>query len=100
MAMTARWIIERINGSLLALRNSGFLILASHKSAISAMGHRADLPTTKGGDEVKLIIDGNGVRVKLEVNFIFRGNVAARGTATAHLHRARRLHNRYHPTRP
>jgi predicted nucleotidyltransferase component of viral defense system len=45
------------------------------KSAISAMGHRADLPTTKGGDEVKLIIEGNGVRVKVEVNFVFRGTV-------------------------
>jgi hypothetical protein len=33
----------------------------SIKSAISAMGHRADLPTTKGGDEVKLIVEGNGV---------------------------------------
>ncbi len=31
------------------------------KSAISAMGHRADLPTTKG--------------VKVEVNFVFRGTV-------------------------
>lgn len=49
--------------------------LKSIKSAISAMGHRADLPTTKGGDEVKLIIDGNGVRVKVEVNFVFRGSV-------------------------
>jgi len=49
--------------------------LKSIKSAISAMGHRADLPTTKGGDEVKLIIEGNGVRVKVEVNFIFRGTV-------------------------
>jgi len=49
--------------------------LRSIKSAISAMGHRADLPTTKGGDEVKLIIDGNGVRVKVEVNFVFRGTV-------------------------
>jgi hypothetical protein len=49
--------------------------LKSIKSAISAMGHRADLPTTKSGDEVKLIIDGNGVRVKVEVNFVFRGTV-------------------------
>jgi predicted nucleotidyltransferase component of viral defense system len=49
--------------------------LRSIKSAISAMGHRADLPATKGGDEVKLIIDGNGVRVKVEVNFVFRGTV-------------------------
>lgn len=49
--------------------------LKSIKSAISAMGHRADLPTTKGGDEVKLIIEENGVRVKVEVNFVFRGTV-------------------------
>ena len=49
--------------------------LKSIKSAISAMGHRADLPTTKGGDEVKLIIEGNGLRVKVEVNFVFRGTV-------------------------
>jgi len=49
--------------------------LKSIKSAISAMGHRADLPTTKGGDEVKLVIEGNGVRVKVEVNFVFRGTV-------------------------
>jgi len=49
--------------------------LKSIKSEISAMGHRADLPTTKGGDEVKLIIEGNGVRVKVEVNFVFRGTV-------------------------
>jgi predicted nucleotidyltransferase component of viral defense system len=49
--------------------------LKSTKSAILAMGHRADLPTTKGGDEVKLIIEGNGVRVKVEVNFVFRGTV-------------------------
>jgi predicted nucleotidyltransferase component of viral defense system len=49
--------------------------LKSIKSAISAMGHRADLPTTKGGDEVKLIIEGNGIRVKVEVNFVFRGTV-------------------------
>jgi predicted nucleotidyltransferase component of viral defense system len=45
------------------------------KSAITAMGHRAQLPTTKSGDEVKLLIDGNGVQVKVEVNFVFRGTV-------------------------
>jgi len=45
------------------------------KSAVTAMGYRAALPTTKSGDEVKLLIDGNGVRVKVEVNFIFRGTV-------------------------
>src|SRR5258708_15960933 len=45
------------------------------KSAILAMGHRAILPTTKSGDEVKLLIEGNGVQVKVEVNFVFRGTV-------------------------
>jgi hypothetical protein len=45
------------------------------KSAVTAMGYRAALPTTKSGDEVKLLIDGNGVQVKVEVNFIFRGTV-------------------------
>jgi predicted nucleotidyltransferase component of viral defense system len=45
------------------------------KSAISAMGYRAVLPTTKSGDEVKLHIDGDGAQVKAEVNFVFRGTV-------------------------
>jgi hypothetical protein len=49
--------------------------LKSIKSAILAMGHRAHLPTTKSGDEVKLIIEGNGIQVKVEVNFVFRGTV-------------------------
>jgi predicted nucleotidyltransferase component of viral defense system len=45
------------------------------KSEISRMGHRAQLPTSKSGDEVKLLIEGNGVQVKVEVNFVFRGTV-------------------------
>jgi predicted nucleotidyltransferase component of viral defense system len=45
------------------------------KTVISAMGHRAQLPTTRSGDEVKLLIEGNGVQVKVEVNFVFRGTV-------------------------
>lgn len=45
------------------------------KSAISTLGHRAVLATTKSGDDVKLFVDGNGVRVKIEVNFVFRGTV-------------------------
>jgi predicted nucleotidyltransferase component of viral defense system len=49
--------------------------LKAIKSEISAMGHRAHMPTTKSGDEVKLLIEGNGVQVKVEVNFVFRGTV-------------------------
>lgn len=45
------------------------------KAAIAAMGHRAALPTTKGGDDVKLLVDSGGSRVKIEVNFVFRGTV-------------------------
>jgi predicted nucleotidyltransferase component of viral defense system len=49
--------------------------LKSIKSVISAMGYQVQLPTTRSGDEVKLLIEGNGVRVKVEVNFVFRGIV-------------------------
>lgn len=49
--------------------------LASIKAAIAAMGYRAILPTTKSGDDVKLLIDSNGSQVKVEVNFVFRGTV-------------------------
>jgi predicted nucleotidyltransferase component of viral defense system len=49
--------------------------LSAAKSAISAMGYRAVLPTTKSGDDVKLLVEGNGVLVKVEVNFVFRGTV-------------------------
>lgn len=45
------------------------------KAAISALGHRAVLPTTKSGDDVKLLVDSGGSRVKIEVNFVFRGTV-------------------------
>jgi hypothetical protein len=45
------------------------------KSAISALGYRAVLPTTKSGDDVKLLVEGGGARVKIEVNFVFRGTV-------------------------
>lgn len=45
------------------------------KAAISAMGHRAVLPTTKSGDDVKLLVDAGGSRVRIEVNFVFRGTV-------------------------
>ncbi len=45
------------------------------KAEILRIGYRAQLPTSRSGDEVKLLIEGNGVRVKVEVNFVFRGTV-------------------------
>lgn len=49
--------------------------LIAVKSSISAMGYRASLPTTRSGDDVKLLVHGSGSRVKVEVNFVFRGTV-------------------------
>jgi nucleotidyltransferase AbiEii toxin of type IV toxin-antitoxin system len=49
--------------------------LSAARSAVAAMGYRALLPTTKSGDDVKLLVEGNGVVVKVEVNFVFRGTV-------------------------
>jgi predicted nucleotidyltransferase component of viral defense system len=49
--------------------------LKAAKSAISALGYRATLPTTKSGDNVKLSVEGNGLQIKVEVNFVFRGTV-------------------------
>jgi predicted nucleotidyltransferase component of viral defense system len=57
-----------------ALRTIGANLKAA-KSAISTMGFRATLPTTKSGDNVKLFVEGNGLQVKVEVNFVFRGTV-------------------------
>lgn len=62
------------------------------KSAISAMGYRAVLPTTKSGDEVKLLIDGNGAQVNSGQLRLSRDRTA-RGTTVPHPHRARTLHN-------
>ena len=45
------------------------------KSAIAKMGFRASIPTTKSGDDVKLLISGNGLQIKVEVNYVFRGTV-------------------------
>ena len=39
------------------------------------MGYRANLPTSKSGDDVKLFVEANGLRIKVEVNFVFRGTV-------------------------
>jgi hypothetical protein len=49
--------------------------LGAVKAAISAMGHRAALSTTNSGDDVKLLVSGGESRVKVEVNFVFRGTV-------------------------
>jgi len=49
--------------------------LGAVKAAITAMGHRAVLPTTKSGDDVKLLVNGSDSQVKVEVNFVFRGTV-------------------------
>lgn len=49
--------------------------LKAVKSAILAMGYRAVLPSTKSGDDIKLLVEGNGSQVKVEVNFVFRGTL-------------------------
>lgn len=49
--------------------------LKAAKSAISALGFQAHLPTAKGGENVKLLVEGLGQRIKVEVNFILRGTV-------------------------
>ena len=49
--------------------------LKAAKSAISASGFRAQLPTAKGGENVKLLVGGNGQQVKVEVNFVLRGTL-------------------------
>ena len=49
--------------------------LRAAKSAISALGFRAHLPTAKGGEDVKLLVEGNGQQIKVEVNFVLRGTV-------------------------
>jgi len=49
--------------------------LRAVKSAISKMRHRAVMPTTRSGDGVKLFVESDGSRIKVEVNFVFRGTV-------------------------
>ncbi len=57
-----------------ALQAIGEDLLAS-KSLISKMGYRTSLPTDKSGDDVKLLVEAPDARVKVEVNFVFRGTV-------------------------
>ena len=49
--------------------------LKAAKIAIFALGYRARLPTTKSGNDVKLFVEDNGLRINVEVNFVFRGTV-------------------------
>lgn len=49
--------------------------LKAAKTAISALGYRASIPTTKSGDDVKLLVEYNGLRINVEVNFVFRATV-------------------------
>jgi hypothetical protein len=49
--------------------------LKAAKSAISVLGYHANLPTTKDGDDVKLFVESDGLQIKVEVNFVFRGTV-------------------------
>ena len=49
--------------------------LKAAKSAISALGFRAHLPTATGGENVKLLVEGNGQQIKVEVNFVLRGTM-------------------------
>lgn len=49
--------------------------LRAAKAAISALGFHAHLPTAKGGEDVKLLVEGNGQQIKVEVNFVLRGTV-------------------------
>jgi hypothetical protein len=49
--------------------------LAAARSAIVGLGYRAQLPRTKAGDDVKLLVETSGARVKVEVNFVFRGTL-------------------------
>jgi predicted nucleotidyltransferase component of viral defense system len=49
--------------------------LKAAKSTIATMGHRAVIPTTKSGDDVKLLVQSARSQLKVEVNFVFRGTM-------------------------
>ncbi len=57
-----------------ALHAIGEDLLAA-KLIINKMGYRASLPTNSSGDDVKLLVETPNARVKVEVNFVFRGTV-------------------------
>jgi len=47
--------------------------LAAAKAAIEKIGYVVTMRRTKGGDEVKILVDDQVSQVKVEVNFVFRG---------------------------
>jgi predicted nucleotidyltransferase component of viral defense system len=49
--------------------------LFAAKSLIDEMGYRTSLPTNRSGEDVKLLVETSAARVKVEVNFVFRGTV-------------------------
>ena len=49
--------------------------LAAAQARIEALGFAAALRKSKEGNEAKLFVSGDGVEVKVEVNFVFRGTV-------------------------
>jgi hypothetical protein len=49
--------------------------LRTVKAAVTAKGYRAVILSTKEGDEVTLLVSSQSARVKVEVNFVFRGTV-------------------------
>lgn len=49
--------------------------LAAVRSRIQKMGFRARLLSTSHGDEVKMLVEQGDARLKVEVNFVFRGTV-------------------------
>ena len=49
--------------------------LAAAQARVEALGFAANLRKSKEGNEAKLFVVGEGVEVKVEVNFVFRGTV-------------------------
>lgn len=49
--------------------------LKSARSTISKLGFRATIPTSKSGNELKMLIEGQGAQLKVEVNSILRGTL-------------------------
>ena len=49
------------------------LELATVQAALAGKGFRAHLPANAEGDDVKLVVSNGAARVKVEVNFVFRG---------------------------
>ena len=49
--------------------------LAAAQARVEALGFTATLRKSKEGNDAKLFVSGEGVEVKVEVNFVFRGTV-------------------------